>query len=212
MVNDIEKWNSRYVTGDTPWETGAPQQDMLRFFNTFIPTGSTVLDVGCGVGTNAEYLAGAGYKVSGIDVSVEAIAQAKKRAEKKNLKIEYAHINFLKEVHKIKRHSVIFDCAVFHIFSEEEMAERLQFVDNVAKVCVSGGYWVNISCSKDGAEQITIKSKVDPPPLLSLREIITAIEPHFEVVQIQKTLFPIDRPTQGKATYNAWISLFRKRD
>jgi methyl halide transferase len=211
MVNDIEKWNTRYQTGDTPWETGAPHEEMQQVFKDFVPKGSKVLEIGCGVGTNAEWLATAGYKVTGTDVSEVAISKARERAASKHLQIEYAQLNFLKDAGKLKAAPVIFDCAVFHIFHEDEMAERLQFVKNIAQVCEAEGLWINISCSEDDAEKIKQESNVDNPPNLSLRALVSAVEPAFEILQIQKTIFNIERAGQGKASYKAWITVMKKR-
>lgn len=48
-----------------------------------------VLDVGCGTGNHSILLAEKGYKTVGIDFSKVMITQARKKAEKKNLAVEF---------------------------------------------------------------------------------------------------------------------------
>jgi 2-polyprenyl-6-hydroxyphenyl methylase/3-demethylubiquinone-9 3-methyltransferase len=52
-------------------------------------SGKQVLDIGCGGGILSESLAKAGAQVTGIDISTEVLAVAKKHAEHQQLKIAY---------------------------------------------------------------------------------------------------------------------------
>lgn len=47
-----------------------------------LPPGSRILEVGCGTGRTACYLASQGHEVTGLDIRPEMIAKAKLRAEK----------------------------------------------------------------------------------------------------------------------------------
>ena len=55
------------------WGT-CPNEHMARFAKRHIPEGGRILDIGCGIGANANWLASEGYCVSAIDVSPTAIA------------------------------------------------------------------------------------------------------------------------------------------
>ena len=62
----------------------------LRYIGQRTPlNGATVLDVGCGGGILSEAMAGRGARVTGIDMSVEAITVARRHARRKGLRIEY---------------------------------------------------------------------------------------------------------------------------
>ena len=56
---------------------------LLKYINTNIPPHKKVLDIGCGAGTLALYLAAKGCDVVGWDIAKKAIAEAKKSAQKK---------------------------------------------------------------------------------------------------------------------------------
>lgn len=49
-----------------------------------LPKGSSVLDLGCGTGEVAEFLSGKAYRVTGIDLNIEAISQNKSKTTKVN--------------------------------------------------------------------------------------------------------------------------------
>ncbi len=54
-----------------------------------LPTGAKILDVGCGVGRHSIELARRGYKVTGVDISRGMLNEARKRAEKAGVKVEF---------------------------------------------------------------------------------------------------------------------------
>lgn len=54
-----------------------------------------ILDLGCGPGLYAEYLANKGHSVTGVDFSENSIQYAIRQAEEKQLDIEYLHKNYL---------------------------------------------------------------------------------------------------------------------
>ena len=63
-------------------------QQLVRLVSQKVPIGSTVLDIGTGSGCIAITLALAGYKVTALDVSDEALAVAKQNAERFGAEVE----------------------------------------------------------------------------------------------------------------------------
>jgi 2-polyprenyl-3-methyl-5-hydroxy-6-metoxy-1,4-benzoquinol methylase len=76
-MSDQQKWNERYLSDDMPWDIGISHPEMERLFSQYISKGKSVLDIGCGTGINASWLDHAGYQVTAIDISEEAIKLAK---------------------------------------------------------------------------------------------------------------------------------------
>jgi SAM-dependent methyltransferase len=64
------------------WHLSRPSPELLSAISDgWLPPAGRVLDVGCGLGTEAGYLASAGWHAAGIDVSGTAIVQAAARHE-----------------------------------------------------------------------------------------------------------------------------------
>ena len=56
-----------------------PTRETLKFFESHIPVGATILEVGCGEGQVACELLKRGYRVTGLDSDPEVIARAQRR-------------------------------------------------------------------------------------------------------------------------------------
>ena len=73
-------WDLLYLFKKTPWDTGVTPPEIVAVIESGkVPIGRA-LDLGCGTGTNAIYLARQGFEVIGIDVSRRAIALARRKA------------------------------------------------------------------------------------------------------------------------------------
>lgn len=74
-------WNSRYETGDTPWEKGAPAPPLVEFLKKSVKDiwgDGRVLVPGCGTGHDVRALAAAGLHPLGLDLAERALALAKR--------------------------------------------------------------------------------------------------------------------------------------
>jgi len=86
MTMKKEEYNYMYQVERELWWYRGLRQVIAFYLNTFSDAESKVLDAGCGTGMNMVYLRSRGYRVSGVDVSSEALSFAKKRGLK-NLQI-----------------------------------------------------------------------------------------------------------------------------
>lgn len=78
MNNVYERMVERYARGNLPWNDPLPPPEVQEIA-TVLPAGRA-LDLGCGFGRTAIYLATRGWEVDGIDFVPEAIAEARRRA------------------------------------------------------------------------------------------------------------------------------------
>jgi len=62
-----------------PWADLAPKQALVDWLSENPGNGASALDVACGLGDNAEALAGAGYRTTAFDLAPEAIDWARRR-------------------------------------------------------------------------------------------------------------------------------------
>lgn len=66
-------WNARYSEKQRIW-SGRPNPQLVAEAEDLAP--GTALDVGCGEGADALWLAGRGWRVTGVDISEVALARA----------------------------------------------------------------------------------------------------------------------------------------
>ncbi|SDQ97907.1 class I SAM-dependent methyltransferase [Actinopolyspora saharensis] len=99
-----------------PWDIGQAQPEVVEMERLGRFTGE-VLDVGCGPGDNAVFLAGRGHAVTAIDAASAAIAEARQRAHGLDVTFDVADATEL-EGYAGSFDSVL-DSALFHTLGEE---------------------------------------------------------------------------------------------
>jgi ubiquinone/menaquinone biosynthesis C-methylase UbiE len=125
-------------SGTPPWDIGRPQPEIIRLAEAKEIKGD-VLDVGCGTGENALYLAKQGHKVVGVDIVSEAIRRAKTKAESRGLDVSFLvgdalHLQVLR-----RQFDTIVDSGLFHTFSDDQ---RTIFRDSLGSVLKRGGAYL----------------------------------------------------------------------
>jgi SAM-dependent methyltransferase len=82
-------WDLVYWLKKTPWDTGITPPEIVAMIDSGKVSIGTAppraLDLGCGTGTNAIYLAQRGFVVTGVDISRRAISLAKRKARSAEL-------------------------------------------------------------------------------------------------------------------------------
>jgi SAM-dependent methyltransferase len=197
MCGMASRWDEHYEQGFMPWDTGVPDPMLIQLVESGdLPVGR-VLDVGCGTGTNAIWLAQHGYEVHGVDVAPLAIEQARAKLPV-GLNCRFAAVDFLAERPEGGPFELVFDRGCFHVF--DEPADRAKFAAQVAAVLAPGGMWLSLIGSTEGPPREV------GPPRRSLRDVTNAIEPHLEILWVRSAEFR-DAPEPAKA----WICLSRCR-
>ena len=69
---DKERWNKKYTTTKVPTKIVKVVEDFAK-----LATGERALDLACGMGRNAKFLASLGFKVEALDISPIAIEALK---------------------------------------------------------------------------------------------------------------------------------------
>ena len=110
-----------YLNGQAPWDIGRPQPILVCLADQGLIAGS-VIDVGCGTGENALYIAARGHDVLGIDLAPTAISRACDKALRRGIRAEFEIADAL-DLRAIGRtYDVAVDFGLFHVFSDRERA------------------------------------------------------------------------------------------
>jgi len=83
MAYDYDK-----LYGETANALGAPTAQFVTFFEHYKKTGARVLDIGCGQGRDALFIARLGHRVVGVDYAPNGIKDLLATAKTEGLRIE----------------------------------------------------------------------------------------------------------------------------
>jgi len=137
-------FEAAYRGGSPPWDIDGPQPEIVALAEAGELVGD-VIDVGCGTGENALYLASLGRRVLGVDGSPTAIARAKEKAAARGLQVSFLVGNALDLAAIRRRFETALDCGLFHALEKEE---RRTYAQSLTEV-LSPGSTLHILCFSD---------------------------------------------------------------
>jgi 2-polyprenyl-3-methyl-5-hydroxy-6-metoxy-1,4-benzoquinol methylase len=177
---DWEEIYSRHNLAEIPWHSDEPDQEIIDLIENKKIKPNLVLDIGCGAGTDAIYLASKGCKVTAIDVSHEAIRIAREMAEKAGVEINFIAGNFLDVEFDNESFDFINDRGFFHHIDPSDREKVAIKIDNVLK---SNGYYY-LRCWSDKEEE-----SERGPHRISKDEIKDTFSKFFKIGEIKDFRF-----------------------
>ncbi len=192
-------FKKRYETGDTPWDIGKPDFNLIQIVTTMPIVPCKALDIGCGTGDNAIWLAQQNFHVSGIDTSEIAIERAREKALRANVKCTFRVVDILTGTVEGAPFGFAFDRGCFHSLDSDK--ERKSFAEHINGHLEKDGLWLSLIGNAD--EQ----RRAPGPPQRSARDIVNSVEPYFEILSLVSGYFGSNRPDPPRA----WVCLMRKR-
>ena len=92
---DVPNWEEHYRSGTPPWDSGRPSSELIRVVEGEHISPCRAIELGCGTGTNAVWLAQRGFDVTAVDLVPLAIEQAVDRAANAGVKIRFLSLDLL---------------------------------------------------------------------------------------------------------------------
>ena len=188
----MSRFESAYE-GTPPWDIGKPQPEIVKLAETGEIQG-TVIDVGCGTGENALFLAELGHEVWGVDSSTLAIRKAKAKMKSRGVKVDFLNHDALElQTLKHKFDSAI-DSGLFHVFGDDE---RKLFAKSLASALKpSGTYYMMCFSEKEPADW-------GGPRRVTQREIRNTFRSGWKVNYIKEARFETN---MHEIVGSAWLS------
>lgn len=121
--------------GSPPWDIGRPQRAVVGLAEEGEIVGS-VLDVGCGTGEHALYLAERGHEVLGIDSAERAVELARAKAVERGSDADFRVWDALRAHELGRAFDTVIDIGMFHTLADEE---RLVYAEALRRTLVPDG-------------------------------------------------------------------------
>lgn len=158
MLMNNSDWDKEYISGGfrDKWDIPYPSQELVAFVATInFPKETVALDIGCGAGREAVFLAQQGLNTIGVDLSAEALKIAAERAIEAGVHVDWRQGNALNL--PVEDHSVDFinDRGTFHVIVEDD---RDQFAQEIARILKPDGMMLLRGCRepKEGGDHVAV--------------------------------------------------------
>jgi 2-polyprenyl-3-methyl-5-hydroxy-6-metoxy-1,4-benzoquinol methylase len=194
-----DRFSERYREGSAPWDIGKPDFNLVQAVKTLPIAPYKAVDIGCGTGDNAIWLAQQNFAVVGVDAAEIAIEKAKEKAARANVTCAFAVLNISKAKINGAPFGFAFDRGCFHTM--DSASERRLFAKQISRHLEENGLWLSLIRNAD--EQRLSEG----PPQLTARNIATAVEPYFEILSLISSHFEATLPAPPRN----WVCLMRKR-
>ncbi len=143
-----EDWWDEVYSGpreEIPWDIGMPSEQLVELIEKGEIKPCPALDICCGTGSEAIYLAENGFEVSAIDISGEAIKIAEEKAREAKVKVDFRAGSVLEIPFQDSSFGFVNDRGCFHVFAPEY---RKWFADEIYRVMKLKGIYL-LRCFSD---------------------------------------------------------------
>jgi SAM-dependent methyltransferase len=144
---DIDRIYRNVPLDNLPWNSETPPDALVRLVQDGKVRPCRTIDLGCGAGNYAIYLADIGFDLTGVDSSPTAIKIAEENAKKRGARCRFIVADLLGDLHEV---ADTFDFAydwefLHHIFPED----RETYIRNVHKITNPGAMYFSVCFSEN---------------------------------------------------------------
>ncbi len=139
MLKTLKRWlrfNKLYL-GNPRWDTGVSPPELMAFLDSN-PAGRA-LDIGCGTGTNLVTMARYGWGVTGVDMVLMAVCQARAKLKKSNQAGRVIWGDVSQPLKLGGKYDLILDMGCYHSFSYQD---REKYRQNIQRWINSNGTYL----------------------------------------------------------------------
>ncbi len=173
---------------EIPWNMEVPPDALVRLVESGKVKPYKTVDLGCGAGNHAIYLASMGFDVTAVDIAPTAIKIAEEKAKVKGVKCHFLVADVLSDLDKVNE---AFDFAyewelLHHIFPQT----RDKYVQSVYRMLNPGGKYLSV-CFSDKGTQFGGQGKYRNTSLgtvlyfSSEDELRDLFSPHFKIDELK---------------------------
>lgn len=160
-------WQERYVEKNTPWDTNLVDRELRRAVEAGPIGPCAAIELGCGTGTNAVYLAGKGFHVTAVDFAPLAIEQAEARAAQAGASVRFLTGDVTK-LDNLGQFDFLFDRGCYHCVRRAGLLDG--YLASVARLTHRGSRLLILAGNADDTLE-------GGPPKVHAAELMADFEP-----------------------------------
>lgn len=199
-ILEQEHWEVQYREGGLPWDTGRPSSELRRVLDEYDVRPCRALEIGCGTGSSAVWMAGRGFRVTAADLSPLAIDRARRRARAAGVSVNFLVADVTDPAAIEGPFDFFFDCGCYHAVRLADGPGYLRAIERVTSAAALG-----LVLTGNAAEP---EDEVGPP-VLEERQVREEWGRLFDVVHLRP--FRFDARREGEKRYLGWSCLVRKK-
>jgi SAM-dependent methyltransferase len=173
---------------EIPWNHEEPPELMVELVESSRVKPCRTLDVGCGAGNYAVYLASRGFDVTGIDISPAAIKIAKRNAKRKNVSCAFLVADVVENFPRFESpFGFVYDWGLLHHIMYDK---RPGYIGSIHDCLSNDAVYMSL-CFNDADTYFEGEGKIRDTIhntqvyLSSEAELRQLWEPHFEIMEFQ---------------------------
>lgn len=192
-------WNSKYQAPKRPWDAASQDDKPHPAVRRYVEIGfgrGRVLEIGCGDGANARFIASRGGKLVAIDVARPIVESNRARALKEGTDCEFICNNVFEFDATPGQFDAVLDCWCFHHIPAHLM---VSYAERVARLLRPGGHFLLLCHAPHSSQQLSLTDGLSGPlpkaiayivhatseSVLSRSEIRDVFSEHFEIGPIE---------------------------
>jgi SAM-dependent methyltransferase len=198
-MSEPNRWDERYQKSETPWETGQPSSELQRVLAASAIKPCRALELGCGTGASAVWLAQQGFDVTAIDLSAVAIDRARQRASEAAVRVNFLAADVLKPpTELIGSFDFFFDRGCYHVVRREDV---MAYLDTLRRLTRPGTLGLVLAGNAR-------EPHVPGPPTVTEEQIRTELGSLFDIIQLRE--FRFDQVETDGSRFLGWSCLLRR--
>ena len=143
----LERWDADYRASRPPaWDIGRPADELRRVVSEGAVRKCRAVDLCCGSGSDAIYLARQGFDVTAIDVAPTALSQAEQKARRAGASVRWVLADVLKPP-SLDPFDFIYDRGCYHVVRNQNVAAYLETVRRLSR---PGTQFLLLAARRDG--------------------------------------------------------------
>ena len=173
---------------EIPWNIETPPELLVELVDSGKVQPCKAVDLGCGAGNYAIYLAGRGFEVTGVDGSPTAIRIAKENAERKGVKCNFFVADVVDELGEVDQTwDFVYGWGLLHHILPDQ---RPKYVENVCRILNPKGKYLSV-CFSEKDTGFVGSGKYRKTPLGSVLyfscedELRGLFEPYLQIIDLR---------------------------